>query len=550
MSQDLLTQLAEYGAYCDERQGSVSADDVIDTIVPLPMPTPPTAPRRGWLVALVAAAVILIVIGGVTWLRPLSDSIAPSDEPTATTIPQTTVPETTAPVTPETTVPEPTTTTPPRAAESVTWTRHEESVPSGGEYSYGETPVGLVAIRTEDFQVPLVYMSSNGFEWTEVPIPAGSNGRLSGDFEAFGVEASSAGIWLTRAGSGLWFADLDSWSSGDPSWEEVASEADLEDMKGPSPLGTRWAPGISSKARIDNTSLIAVEWELTVDYESIIDLPLGYTDIKHDDLDSCYSGGRSGQLSVRGRDSAGEEVCLGTVTIVNQADGVSVVDEAGGQVAFIENAVADFSYGSGGAHIFLPSEMLDLYASIGGQVDLVPSIGTAIHQGCGHDVVQGDNAVVHRMDCPYLPELNSTPGLDGARSTTDGVTWVPAADDAGGSFLAGRHPLGFSWESTWPWGPPDDQLGSAAILVSEDGETWTELVRHNGPVLDTPGGIVITRFEENGPVEEIAVYNGELLSTVQANWPIGEWPEFLGAIGNTLIVIDGADVWVGEVFGR
>ena len=31
MSQDLLTQLAEYGAYCDDRQGSVSADDVIDT---------------------------------------------------------------------------------------------------------------------------------------------------------------------------------------------------------------------------------------------------------------------------------------------------------------------------------------------------------------------------------------------------------------------------------------------------------------------------------------------------------------------------------------
>ena len=77
MSQDLLTQLAEYGTYCDERQGSVSADDVIDAIVPLPMPTPPTAPRRGWLVALAAAAVILIVIGGVTWLTSFSDSIAP-----------------------------------------------------------------------------------------------------------------------------------------------------------------------------------------------------------------------------------------------------------------------------------------------------------------------------------------------------------------------------------------------------------------------------------------------------------------------------------------
>ena len=44
------------------------------------------------------------------------------------------------------------------------------------------------------------------------------------------------------------------------------------------------------------------------------------------------------------------------------------------------------------------------------------------------------------------------------------------------------------------------------------------------------------------------VYNGELLSTVQADWPTSDWPGFLGATGNTLILIDGADVWVGELF--
>ena len=90
MSQDLLTQLAEYGAYCDDRQGSVSADDVIDTIVPLPMPTPP---GRGWLVAVAAAALILVIIGGVTWLTPFGESLAPTNEPTEKTLPQTTVPD-------------------------------------------------------------------------------------------------------------------------------------------------------------------------------------------------------------------------------------------------------------------------------------------------------------------------------------------------------------------------------------------------------------------------------------------------------------------------
>jgi hypothetical protein len=546
MSQDLLTQLAEYGTYCEERQGSVSADDVIDVIVPLPMPTHPTAPRRGWLIAVAAAALILVVVGGVTWLTLLEGGVPPAGEPAETTIPQTTVPETTVPTTPDTTLPEPTATAPPRAAESVTWTRHEGSVPSGGGYSFDETPVGLMATRTEDFRVPLVYLSSNGFDWAEVPIPAGLNGPLPEAFDVFEVEPSPAGIWLTRAGAGLWFADLDSWSSGDPSWEEVASEAHLLDLKGPAPFGSRWAPGVSGKARIGNASLIAVDWELAIDYEAILDLPPGYTDIAHDDLDSCYSGGRSGELSLRGRGSDGEEVCLGRVTIINEADGVSVLAESGNQVAFIENAVADFDYGDGGAHIFLPGEMLDLYASIDGRSELVPSLGTATHQGCGQGLDQADGTVVHRMDCPEFEDL--TPGLRVARSTADGVTWVPVPYDERQAFLAGRHPLGFSWESTWPWGPPGDELGSAAILVSADGETWTELVRHNGPVLDTPGGIVAMSADENGLADEIVVYDGELLSTVRANWPVGEWPGFLGAIGNTLIVIDGADVWVGEVF--
>ena len=51
MSHDLLTQLSEYGTYCDERQGTVTADDITDAVIPLPMPTQPTRPRHGWLIA-------------------------------------------------------------------------------------------------------------------------------------------------------------------------------------------------------------------------------------------------------------------------------------------------------------------------------------------------------------------------------------------------------------------------------------------------------------------------------------------------------------------
>ncbi len=46
MSQDLLTQLAEYGTYCEERQGSVSADDILGNVVPLPAMTSGPNHRR------------------------------------------------------------------------------------------------------------------------------------------------------------------------------------------------------------------------------------------------------------------------------------------------------------------------------------------------------------------------------------------------------------------------------------------------------------------------------------------------------------------------
>jgi hypothetical protein len=214
---------------------------------------------------------------------------------------------------------------------------------------------------------------------------------------------------------------------------------------------------------------------------------------------------------------------------------VSVLDDDGTQVAYIENAVAEFAYGSGGPHIFRDGGVLDLYASTDGRPELVRSIDDASYP-CTHELDQHNGAAIHIIDCRNT-----------AMSTTDGVTWVDVPRPA--ETQVARHPIGFLWESTWPWGPPDDKQGPAAVLVSQDGEAWTVLVRQHGPVVDTPGGLVVTQIDEEGDlVEEIVVYDGELTSTVQVDWPVGSWPEFLGAIGDTLILIDGADVWVGEVF--
>ena len=89
MSHDLLTQLAEYGTYCDERQGTVTADDVTDAVMPLPMPTQPTRPRHGWLIAAAAAALVLLVAGGLALLGSFDgDRFTPINEPAANDDPQ------------------------------------------------------------------------------------------------------------------------------------------------------------------------------------------------------------------------------------------------------------------------------------------------------------------------------------------------------------------------------------------------------------------------------------------------------------------------------
>jgi hypothetical protein len=113
MTNDLLTQLAEYGTYCNERQGAVSANDVTDAVMPLPMSTQPTRPRNGWLIAAAAAVLVLLLVGGLGLLAqrndppndaPVVDQVEPETppviDPPATTLPLNTTepPPTTLPV--------------------------------------------------------------------------------------------------------------------------------------------------------------------------------------------------------------------------------------------------------------------------------------------------------------------------------------------------------------------------------------------------------------------------------------------------------------------
>lgn len=536
MSTGLLEQLDVYFDQVEGSQDPVTDGEVRTRLGSIPLVVSARPARRGVWVAVAAAVLVLLLIGVLPMLLTLNET-GPIDQVTSVPSPVTTItPDTT--ISPATTVPSPNTTIS-RAAGSVTWTKHEGRVPPGDGYTYDETPVGLMATRTEDFQAPKVYMSSNGLEWTEILIPAAAR-VLTEYSHDFGLEPTATGIWLNGPEGGLWFTELDSWASGNPSWDEAVSEADLAALKRLAPPGTQRSPFISGKARIGNTSLIAIEWDLTIDIETILDLPSGYTDVRTDDLDSCYPGGEPGQAAVQGLDSSGEAVCLTRVTLVNEGGGVTVLDESGSQVAHIENTLADFDFGDGGPRIRLREASLDLYASIDGQLELIRSNETM--ERCEHGLVQHEDSVVHIIDCDGAAQNK-------AWSTNDGVTWEQVPIPEHEAALFGRHPAGFHWQSTWPWGLDDDIDGPPAILVSQDGVSWTDLVVGHGPVVEASGGIVITQSEqEGGLADEIVLYDGESATAVQVDWPTAEWPEFLGAIGNSLILVYHADVWIAEVF--
>jgi hypothetical protein len=169
MSQDLLTQLAEYGTYCDELQGPVSSDDAIGAPVPILAPVEPERPGRKWMVGLAAAALVLVVLGGVALLAPFGGQSPPAtEEPIPTTVEIT--PTTEAAITTETVA---TTSTTIAAAlilpsgEGPKLSFVQAELPTEGQLGDGVWFKGAMyalAWSTTD-----LYRTTDGFAWEHVP---------------------------------------------------------------------------------------------------------------------------------------------------------------------------------------------------------------------------------------------------------------------------------------------------------------------------------------------------------------------------------------------
>ncbi|MEN8113327.1 MAG: hypothetical protein ABFS21_02970 [Actinomycetota bacterium] len=206
---------------------------------PLAAPSPMTRQRYGWAVALGAAALVLVLIGGVAWWSAVTQHDEPVvDEPVTTTIPE--VAPTTAPVTPvptttpeaaPTTIAETTTLAPPVSPLSWTPIQDEEVFSDTALSNVASGGPGLIAIGVADadpayegvWPVLAVWLSEDGTTWERIDDPTFSgdpSAGCAGDpwIETHNMAVGPLGIIIVGADT----CDGAAWISQDGrSWTEV-----------------------------------------------------------------------------------------------------------------------------------------------------------------------------------------------------------------------------------------------------------------------------------------------------------------------------------------
>jgi hypothetical protein len=544
MSQDLLTQLAEYGAYCDERQGSMSADDVIDVIVPLPMPADPTPPRRGWLVAAAAAALVLIVVGGVTWLTLFEGGVPPAGEPAATTIPQTTVPETTPTTTPETTAP-PTTLAAGPIEVTVEWTEVTEgNPPLNGPTERGFGPFIITDGSTQRVAVvsgfddgPLsLWSSEDGIEWvnTAISLPA----------EPAWLESTPTGFWLMGGTpSALWYSsDL---LSG---WEAINLGGLAQEA--PYPLTFEEA-SIQSVASVGDTALVVARYDAVLDWDELLGIePGSYVEFDYDEESDgvVLLSGRKGSLGLEGT-----KVPLLRFTPRASAEGLTLVDADTDETAYFFPNEGDLDWRdvvNPGDYPYLGFEISRLLVvTPDGLEETGPWAGSL----SGSSTPQAMRIL--QLNDSVIVETGVGEERGASYLTRDGRTFeaIPPPPQLLGNI---RHdPISgylYSWivDGWWTGGSDLEHW------ISTDGANWTTLKtpvvietwQTERTVLHRLDNAWMIMKEENGTITEISVsVHGEEWRTIDPP-PGNNGSLFLSLAWGNRVLIPGEDLnWIGRL---
>ncbi len=290
-----LEQMADRG----ERRG---ADSVMlaartDAERPLAVPSPTAGPRYGWLVALGAAALVLIMIGGVAWWAALTqgdDMIADEPQPT-TTVPEVT--STIAAVVPApTTVPDAAPTTIAETAPTAPLPSPLRWMPIDDEAVFANTAMfaivprgaGLIAVGEADEEAPYdevrgdiaVWLSADGTTWERIhdssfngdpdsacistPLYQGVGGVAVGPLGMIitGTDSCHGAVWISEDGRTWTEAIADEWRAnpialgsvvaGGPGWVIAGSDGHGNGAVWVSSDGVEWTAS-------DDEDLIAEE---------------------------------------------------------------------------------------------------------------------------------------------------------------------------------------------------------------------------------------------------------------------------------------------------
>jgi hypothetical protein len=236
---DLQTQLRQYARELDERYPDIEFEELLERIAP-------TRPRRfttmrGPAVALAAAVVVLLVIGGVSLLIGGTNEVDPVDEPTTGTF---------------------------------TW---EHVAPDSDEAMIGEiVPAvivgnGDVYLATDDFtdESGMTWTSNDGVEWTEGTAGLAAVPGVSEGFLAYhGGYDGPGGLGFWRSDDGRTWSDAPTSADGTTvahfTWSAVTVDEVLAMQLPPLPSSHLHEAGTVFKV---NDRFVAYYWSSTESVE-------------------------------------------------------------------------------------------------------------------------------------------------------------------------------------------------------------------------------------------------------------------------------------------
>ncbi len=307
-------QLSEYGAFHEREQGTLSIDDATQERTARGVDQ--SFSRRPWLVVVVAAAAVLILIGGIGLLtRVGTDADTPPVEERFEPDRSLEPPRLTDKIPPE--LESGTLATPAGDARWVRLNADGASVPNGEALSW---PNGFAIFKRADVGRPArLWVSPDGVEWQLAPIPS------SDDAESVSLTLMDGEYWLISTNPlGIWR------STDGATWDEYESSG----LRPPGPPGLSWTKWFGSPVSGGGLTLLFASYEANLPFQQYLPQLIDGFNLFSDRDESCSNLRKlePGVFQVVGQ--AGDQPCPHRVALKFEetGNGLRVLDNVTGTI--------------------------------------------------------------------------------------------------------------------------------------------------------------------------------------------------------------------------